>query len=94
MFRIFFPDTPSQLEQTLFKIIVMSSEFRVRSKKYFNTPNDEPTPDLETETFFSVSHCEHLEGAWQSHGKRQDCFGSLAMTISKSEFGYELITPN
>jgi hypothetical protein len=46
-----------------------------------------PNPDLETETPLPGSHCEHLQGAWQFHCKRRDCFGSLAMTIPKSGFG-------
>jgi len=49
-----------------------------------------PNPDLKPETFFPSGHCEHLQGAWQSHGKRRDCFGSLAMTISKLEFGNKI----
>jgi hypothetical protein len=28
---------------------------------------DEPNSDLENETLFLFCHCEHLEGAWQSH---------------------------
>jgi hypothetical protein len=42
---------------------------------------DSPNSDLENETPFPSHHCEHLKGAWQSHRKRRDCFGSLAMTI-------------
>jgi hypothetical protein len=41
-----------------------------------------PNPDLETETHFQSGHCEHLQGA-----RVVSTFSSLAMTISKSEFG-------
>ena len=43
-------------------------------------------PDLGSEIFIRTCHCEHLKGAWQSHGTTRDRFASLAMTISKSEF--------
>ena len=36
--------------------------------------NFHPNPDLETESLFPSGHCEHLQGAWQSHCKRRDCF--------------------
>jgi len=47
----------------------------------------DPIPILENKSLFPFRHCEHLKGAWQSHQKRRDCFGSLAMTTSKWLFG-------
>jgi len=67
--------------------ILLECSYHITPKNIIQPSEFDPNPDLETETFFSVSHCEHLQSAWQSHGKRRDCFGSLAMTISKSEFG-------
>jgi hypothetical protein len=62
-----------------------------------------PNFDLETENPFAVwslrgridracmpKWCYGMQ-ARQSHLKKRDCFGSLAMTISKSEFGGKVL---
>lgn len=46
-----------------------------------------PNPDIQKRTLLRTRHCEHLIGAWQSHGINRDRLASLATTISKSGFG-------
>ena len=46
-----------------------------------------PNSDLDFTRPYTICHCEHPKGAWQSNYKRRDCFALLAMTISISEFG-------
>ena len=33
-----------------------------------------PNSDLEKGSPFSIRHCEHLKGVWQSHREKRDCF--------------------